>query len=141
VGLYISEQFGDDVVGNIMMFSSKWFQCLIIATCCLTGCCCCGCFCCCFNFCCGKCKPELPDDEDTPDLAEFEGADEEEEGVVTSQPESASEGPTVIAMPPPAYEAATVADGGKLEPTETTALKTGAKGTTNYTDAGEKQEL
>ena len=25
-GLYIAEQFGDEVVGHVMMFSSKWFQ-------------------------------------------------------------------------------------------------------------------
>ncbi len=25
-GLYIAEQFGDEVVGHIMLFSSKWFQ-------------------------------------------------------------------------------------------------------------------
>jgi DnaJ family protein C protein 5 len=25
-GLYIAEQFGDEVVGHIMLLSSKWFQ-------------------------------------------------------------------------------------------------------------------
>ena len=26
LGLYLAEQFGEDVVGHVMMFSSKWFQ-------------------------------------------------------------------------------------------------------------------
>ena len=25
-GLYIADQFGDETVGTVMMFSSKWFQ-------------------------------------------------------------------------------------------------------------------
>ena len=73
-GLYLAEQFGDDLVGQIMMFSSKWFQCLFFSCCILTGCCfgcCCGCCCCCF--CCGKCKPkDMGEDGEFPDIAEFE---------------------------------------------------------------------
>ena len=26
LGLYLAEQFGEDVVGHVMIFSSKWFQ-------------------------------------------------------------------------------------------------------------------
>lgn len=46
-------------------------QCLFYTCCLLTGCyfCCCCC-CCCFG-CCGKCKPKM-DEEEVPDLAEFE---------------------------------------------------------------------
>jgi len=72
-GLYLAEQFGDELVPQIMMFSSKWFQCLFFSCCLLSGfcfgCCCC---CCCFCFCCGKCKPKEPEDKEFPDLADFE---------------------------------------------------------------------
>jgi DnaJ family protein C protein 5 len=133
MGLYIAEQFGDDVVGKIVMLSSKWFQCLFATCCCLTGCCCCCCCCGCFNFCCGKCKPDLPEDEETPDIADFEDAEDEDgEKVVTSQPGASSSGPTVIVMPAngEAFVAkATSAD----EPTETTALKNEQTNQTNYT--------
>jgi DnaJ family protein C protein 5 len=104
-GLYLADQFGDEFVDTFMTMSSKWFQCFILSCFCLTGCCfgCCCCFCC-FGFCCGKCKPKdnLGEDEEFPDLADFEGPE-----VVTSQPpvgtssSSDSKPETVIAMPPP----------------------------------------
>ncbi len=92
LGLYLAEQFGDDVVGRIMMFSSKWFQvstrakakkttdqkvnllspqCLFFTCCLLTGCCFCCCLCGCCFCCCGKCKPKV-EEELFPDLSEFE---------------------------------------------------------------------
>jgi len=112
-GLYLADQFGDEFVDTFMTMSSKWFQCFILSCFCLTGCCfgCCCCFCC-FGFCCGKCKPKdnLGEDEEFPDLADFEneeGAAENGPEVVTSQPpvgtssSSDSKPETVIAMPPP----------------------------------------
>lgn len=131
-GLRIHEQFGDEVIDYIMMFSSKWFQCLFwscgILTGCFFGCCCCCCCCC---FCCGFCKPPSADDEETfPDLADFEEAGDQDEdkatssNVVADQPKASNgtNGATVIAMPPPS---------SSEEATETTALNSGDK--TSYT--------
>jgi DnaJ family protein C protein 5 len=74
-GLHIADQFGDDFVRKYMIFSSKWFQALIIGCFVVSGCgcgCCCGCLCCC-NFCCGKCAPDMSEEDDElPDLGEFE---------------------------------------------------------------------
>lgn len=116
-GLHIAERFGDEIVDYVMCFQSKWFQCLFWSCCILTGCygCCC-CFCC-FCMCCGKCAPKMPEDEEVPDVAEFEGDDEEHhEGngdVVTEEPgksktrkaDSSPKPPggamPVFAMPPP----------------------------------------
>ena len=78
-GLYIADRFGDEVVEHIMMFSSKWFQCIFYSCCLLTGCFCCCCFCFCCFCCCGKCQPKINEDEEYPDVAEFEGADEDDE--------------------------------------------------------------
>jgi len=88
-GLYVADQFGDDVVDHVMLFSSKAFQCLFWSCCLLTGCffgCCCGCCCCCF--CCGKWKPKVDDEDEVPDVADFEDA----EDVVTEQPSAAAGG-------------------------------------------------
>merc|ERR1711944_68023 len=78
MGLYLAEQFGDDLVPQIMMFSSKWFQCLFASCFILSGfcfgCCCCCCCCC---FCCGKCKPKVPEDSEFPDLADFQGEEDQ----------------------------------------------------------------
>jgi len=101
-GLYIAEQVGDDLVGSVMFFQSKWFKALFGVCCLLTGCyfCCC-CLCCCFC-CCGKCKPKMDDeeDQDLPDVDDLEGEDGEdaEKGPVTSQPEA---GNGSIPMPMP----------------------------------------
>ena len=75
-GLGIADQYGDEVVELLLMFYSKWFQCVFWSCCLLTGCyfCCCGCFCCCC--CCGKCKPEPDEDAEVPDLAQFEEHDQ-----------------------------------------------------------------
>jgi len=86
-GLYIAEQFGDEVVDHVMLFSSKWFQCIFWSCCLLTGCffCCCG-FCCGCCFCCGKCKPEPPEDTEVPDVADFEDEANQAQGGATSGP-------------------------------------------------------
>jgi len=103
-GLYIAEQVGDDLVGSVMFFQSKWFKALFGVCCLVTGCyfCCC-CLCCCFC-CCGKCKPKIDDEEDPdmPDVGDLEGEDAEdvEKGPVTSQPES-SNGTIPMPMPMP----------------------------------------
>ncbi len=82
-----------------------FIQCLFFTCCILTGCYFCCCCCCCCNCCCGKCAPKI-DDEEVPDLAEFEGVGDDDEDddrpgePVTSQP-GASPGKTVFAMPPP----------------------------------------
>lgn len=48
-------------------------QCFFWSCCLLTGCYCCCCLCCCCGFCCGKCKPKVDgEEEEMPDLAEFE---------------------------------------------------------------------
>lgn len=133
-GLYVAEQFGDEVVDHVMMFSSKWFQCIFWSCCLLTGCyfgCCLCCCCCC---CCGKCKPNVEEEEDIPDLADIEGEEGEEgedvenkdtDNVVTQQP-GASGG--AFAMPPPAYMSEENNKAIPLPaPDETTALNSGEK--------------
>lgn len=127
MGLYLAEQFGDDLVPQIMMFSSKWFQCLF-ASCFIFsgfcfGCCCCCCCCC---FCCGKCKPKVPEDSEFPDLADFQGEEEdkaEEEPVVTSEPTASNTEP-VIVLPAPSKPEVSEPE---ATPNETTALNSGEK--------------
>ncbi|XP_035226115.1 dnaJ homolog subfamily C member 5-like, partial [Stegodyphus dumicola] len=115
LGLYVAEHFGESNVNAYFVLSSKWCKALCAFCAIITGCyCCCCCFCCCFNFCCGKCKPEIPDEEEECDKAE-NGSDEEEQGLksqdksenasssnvpVTSQPTS-SEKSAAIPLPPP----------------------------------------
>merc|ERR1712080_304071 len=104
-----------------------------MGTCCLlTGCyfCCCGCFCCCC--CCGKCKPETDENDEVPDISEFED-------VVTSQPGRDNEAsnstvpPTnsevVADAPPPSYQDAVNKKNSQdsIKPNETTALNAGEK--------------
>lgn len=130
-GLHIAEQFGDDVVETLMMFRSGWFQFAFWTCCLLTGCyfCCCGCFCCCC--CCGKCKPETDENEEVPDISQFED-------VITSQPERDNNTSNVSTAPsnqeaaadaPPPYtevmEEKNSPDSTK--PNETTALNSGDK--------------
>jgi len=141
-GLYIAEQFGDEVVDHVMLFSSKWFQCIFWSCCLITGCyfCCCG-FCCCCCFCFGKCKPKEPDDTEVPDVADFEdenqpaGTGGSNDDVVTTQPKASTNadsggggggggGGAAIAMPPPpSYEESKDAAAAG----ESTALNNGDK--------------
>lgn len=105
-GLYLADQFGDDMVDTVMFYSSKWFQCLFLSCFCLTGCCFgCFCMCCCFCCCCGKCGPKVPEDgKDFPDLSEFQGEDDEnlaeQEPVVTTEPAASSNEPVMIKPAP-----------------------------------------
>lgn len=144
-GLHIAEQFGDDVVETLMMFRSGWFQFAFWTCCLLTGCyfCCCGCFCCCC--CCGKCKPETDENEEVPDISQFENdhrgeneAATDGNDVITSQPERDNNTSNVSTAPsnqeaaadaPPPYtevmEEKNSPDSTK--PNETTALNSGDK--------------
>lgn len=58
MGLYVSEQFGEESVKYYFLMSKWWFKSLVVG-CTLFSCCCCCCCCC---FCCGKCKP--PEDDE-----------------------------------------------------------------------------
>jgi len=122
-GLYVADQFGDEVVDHIMLFSSKTFQCLFWSCCLLTGCyfCCCG-FCCCCCFCCGKWKPKVDEEEEFPDVAEFEEDNEGGEGktpkaddVVTAQPSSATAGGATAATAAPSEPAVITTEPTKSE--------------------------
>ncbi|XP_049614053.1 dnaJ (Hsp40) homolog, subfamily C, member 5 gamma a isoform X2 [Syngnathus scovelli] len=59
MGLYVSEQFGEESVKYYFLMSKWWFKALMLC-CTLFSCCCCCCCCC---FCCGRCKP--PDEDDS----------------------------------------------------------------------------
>ncbi|KAJ8355797.1 hypothetical protein SKAU_G00185910 [Synaphobranchus kaupii] len=97
MGLYVSEQFGEESVKYYFLMSKWWFKTLVL--CCGLFTCCCCCCCCCF--CCGKCKPPEEDENyqyvDPEDLeaqikAEQDGAGD---SVVIEQPapSPASENP------------------------------------------------
>ncbi|KAF7235852.1 hypothetical protein EYD10_17317 [Varanus komodoensis] len=58
MGLYVSEQFGEESVKYYFLMSKWWFKPLLVC-CSLLSCCCCCCCCC---FCCGRCRP--PEDEE-----------------------------------------------------------------------------
>ncbi|XP_015670301.1 dnaJ homolog subfamily C member 5G [Protobothrops mucrosquamatus] len=59
MGLYVSEQFGEESVKYYFLMSKCWFKTLV--GCCSIFTCCCCCCCCCF--CCGKCRP--PEDDES----------------------------------------------------------------------------
>ncbi|KAJ7341431.1 hypothetical protein JRQ81_005517 [Phrynocephalus forsythii] len=59
MGLYVSEQFGEESVKYYFLMSKWWFKPLMVC-CSLITCCCCCCCCC---FCCGKCHPPEEGDE------------------------------------------------------------------------------
>uniref|UniRef100_A0A673JCB1 DnaJ homolog subfamily C member 5B n=1 Tax=Sinocyclocheilus rhinocerous TaxID=307959 RepID=A0A673JCB1_9TELE len=94
LGLYVSQQFGEENVNTYFMLSSWWAKGLFAICGLLTGCYFCCCLCCCFNCCCGKCKPHTPGEEDPEfyvspeDLEEQIRTDNEREHTsVTLQPE------------------------------------------------------
>ena len=103
-GLYIADQFGEEVVGSVMCLQSWWFKSLCCFCGLITGCYFCCCLCCCFGCCCGKCAPKVPDDdeEEVPDIGDLEG---EEEPAVVTQPDASSPGlgppPSAAAAPAP----------------------------------------
>ncbi|XP_011309245.1 cysteine string protein isoform X1 [Fopius arisanus] len=117
LGLYVSEQFGEENVNAYFVVTSGWCKALFVVCAFLTGCYCCCCLCCCCNFCCGKCKPTPPEDtgvyhnlhqgqnqRERPGDG-FGKDDGSEDDTVTNQPTSgAAQGAstnTVFAMPPP----------------------------------------
>ncbi|KAM3856902.1 dnaJ homolog subfamily C member 5G isoform 1-T4 [Vipera latastei] len=59
MGLYVSEQFGEESVKYYFLMSKCWFK-TLLAFCGIFTCCCCCCCCC---FCCGKCRP--PEDDES----------------------------------------------------------------------------
>ncbi|KAJ8277675.1 hypothetical protein GJAV_G00078440 [Gymnothorax javanicus] len=64
LGLYVSQQFGEENVNTYFMLSSWWAKGLFAICGILTGGYFCCCLCCCCNCCCGKCKPQPPGEED-----------------------------------------------------------------------------
>jgi len=100
-GLYIADQVGEDLVGSVMFFQSKWIQGLICLCGLFTGCYFCCCLCCCFCCCCGKCKPKMDEEEDMPDVGDLEDDEEEEKNEpVTSQPQSTNSSPSAAPTAP-----------------------------------------
>ncbi|XP_071393368.1 dnaJ (Hsp40) homolog, subfamily C, member 5 gamma a isoform X2 [Centroberyx affinis] len=96
MGLYVSEQFGEESVKYYFLMSKWWFKSLVLC-CTLFSCCCCCCCCC---FCCGKCKP--PDDDDNyqyvdPEDLEAQIKAEQDGGIrapiVIQPPSTAASGP------------------------------------------------
>ncbi|XP_070777143.1 dnaJ (Hsp40) homolog, subfamily C, member 5 gamma b isoform X3 [Enoplosus armatus] len=71
MGLYVSDQFGDESVKYYVLMSKCWFKTLVVC-CSIFTCCCCFCCCC---FCCGKCKSA----EHEEDFAYMDPEDLEEE--------------------------------------------------------------
>ncbi|XP_026174582.1 dnaJ (Hsp40) homolog, subfamily C, member 5 gamma a isoform X2 [Mastacembelus armatus] len=135
MGLYVSEQFGEESVKYYFLMSKWWFKGLVLCCTLFTCCCCCFCcfFCCCF--CCGKCKP--PDDDgnyqyvDPEDLeAQIKAEQDGGNTVIICQPTSnlGPEGPEgqnqpiplPMPMPPPQPQSQTSASpAGEENPGET----------------------
>ncbi|KAJ8275178.1 hypothetical protein COCON_G00098030 [Conger conger] len=90
MGLYVSEQFGEESVKYYFLMSKWWFKTLVL--CCGVFTCCCCCCCCCF--CCGKCKPPEEDENyqyvDPEDLEAQIKAEQDGAGdvIVIEQPAS-----------------------------------------------------
>ncbi|KAF0023877.1 hypothetical protein F2P81_024507 [Scophthalmus maximus] len=90
MGLYVSEQFGEESVKYYFLMSKWWFKGLVL--CCTLFTCCCCCCCCCF--CCGKCKP--PDDDEN-----YQYVDPEDlEAQIKAEQDGAFRAP-VPTLPPP----------------------------------------
>ncbi|XP_033860620.1 dnaJ homolog subfamily C member 5-like isoform X2 [Acipenser ruthenus] len=87
MGLYVSDQFGEESVKYYFLMSKWWFKGLVF--CCGLFTCCCCCCCCCF--CCGKCKPPVEDENyqyvDPEDLeAQIKAEQEAGDHVIIIQP-------------------------------------------------------
>ncbi|XP_061668875.1 dnaJ (Hsp40) homolog, subfamily C, member 5 gamma a isoform X2 [Syngnathoides biaculeatus] len=104
MGLYVSEQFGEESVKYYFLMSKWWFQALVLC-CTLFSCCCCCCCCC---LCCGKCKP--PDDDESYQYVNPEDLEEQIKAEQDSGQPSSSGGaqtpdgkgaPIPLPMPPP----------------------------------------
>ncbi|XP_046877051.1 dnaJ (Hsp40) homolog, subfamily C, member 5 gamma a isoform X1 [Hypomesus transpacificus] len=122
MGLYVSEQFGEESVKYYFLMSKWWFKSLVL--CCTVFSCCCCCCCCCF--CCGKCKPPEDDENyqyvDPEDLeAQIKAEQDGGDVVIVGQPllgpavspGSAPENPAV--SPASALENPTVSPSSALE--------------------------
>uniref|UniRef100_A0A672I8I3 DnaJ (Hsp40) homolog, subfamily C, member 5 gamma a n=1 Tax=Salarias fasciatus TaxID=181472 RepID=A0A672I8I3_SALFA len=101
MGLYVSEQFGEDSVKYYFLMSRWWFKTLVLC-CTLFSCCCCCCCCC---FCCGRCKP--PEDEDNYQYVNPEDLEEqirEQDGdqpAADPPPQSPQDGAKPLPLPLP----------------------------------------
>ncbi|XP_029972902.1 dnaJ homolog subfamily C member 5-like isoform X2 [Salarias fasciatus] len=90
MGLYVAEQFGEDMVKYYFLMSKCWFKALVACLGIFTCCCCCCCCC----FCCGKCKAAEEEDHfeymDPDDLEAEIRAHERDGGdrVIIIQPNS-----------------------------------------------------
>jgi len=118
-GLYLADQVGDDLVGTLMFFQSKWFKGLFCLCGLLTGCYFACCLCCCCCCCCGKCAPKKPEDEedDVPDIGEFaEETEDPGKEPVTSQPEAGPGIPMPMPMPTPPGAATSTQDATEKSP-------------------------
>ncbi|XP_030630619.1 dnaJ (Hsp40) homolog, subfamily C, member 5 gamma b [Chanos chanos] len=109
MGLYVADQFGEDMVKYHFLASKCWFKALLVCSMIFT-CCCCFCCCCC---CCGKCGSSLEEDENyeyvDPEVLQAD-ENEDQDSVVTGQPTSsfatensgfASEPTVIVGMPIP----------------------------------------
>ncbi|CAL9691875.1 unnamed protein product [Knipowitschia caucasica] len=103
MGLYVSEQFGEESVKYYFLMSKCWFKGLVVC-CTLFSCCCCCCCCC---FCCGKCKPPEDDESyqyvDPEDLEAQIKADQDGGGatIIIIQPASKGDQSPVSQQPSP----------------------------------------
>ncbi|XP_076155392.1 dnaJ (Hsp40) homolog, subfamily C, member 5 gamma b [Alosa pseudoharengus] len=68
MGLYVSEQFGEDSVQLYFLMSKCWFKTLVVIGTLCTCCCCCFCCCCC----CGKCGRSEEEENHYMDPEELE---------------------------------------------------------------------
>ncbi|TRY86958.1 hypothetical protein DNTS_000648 [Danionella cerebrum] len=109
MGLYVSEQFGEESVKYYFLMSKWWFKATVMC-CAIFSCCCCCCCCCCF--CCGKCKPPEEDENyqyvDPEDLEAQIRAEQDEGGSdvpILIQPSSTvnTSESTHFAASPPMY--------------------------------------
>lgn len=92
MGLYVSEQFGEESVKVYFLMSKWWFKTFVVC-CTLFSCCCCCCCCC---FCCGKCKP--PEDDENyqyvdPEDLEAQIKADQDGGIIIIQPASKGNSP------------------------------------------------
>ncbi|KAG8193554.1 hypothetical protein JTE90_003763 [Oedothorax gibbosus] len=138
LGLYVAEHFGESNVNAYFVLSSGWCKALCCFCGIITGCfcfCCCF-FCCCCNFCCGKCKPQIPDDDEECDKNEDGNASDTENEetkfkvrVENQGPSSSSSTPIVTqpspssSQPPPSTSAAIPLPPPDSQVSEKTSLK------------------
>ncbi|CAL8318153.1 unnamed protein product [Merluccius merluccius] len=103
MGLYVSEQFGEESVKYYFLMSKWWFKSLVLCST-VFSCCCCCCCCC---FCCGKCKP--PEDDgnyqyvDPDDLEAQIKAEQDGGGVIIVQPPTSPSSEDPDSQAPPVY--------------------------------------